>query len=109
MHQVVNQFDLKPGVDRPRFEAAWRALGEHLIAEKHALSVGPLLTRQRDSGYDTDDSRGQSLMAVIAFRDRIQAEATWAQIETGSQPLGRLHHAVTALVHDPVFTFWTDD
>lgn len=109
MHQLVNQFDLKPGVKRDRFDAAWAAFAEHLITQDWAVSCGPLFARQPDSGYDTDEERGHRLMSVIAFRDQAQADAAWEAIETRVEPLGRLHRAVFSLVHDPVFTFWHED
>lgn len=105
-HQLLNQFDLKPGVDRSRFDAAWAAFADHLVAHGLAQSVGPLFTRQPDSGYDTDEARGHMLMVVITFADRAQADTAWDAIEARAQPMGRLHAGVFGLVHDPVFTFW---
>lgn len=105
-YQLLNQFALKPGVDRARFDAAWAAFAAYLIDEDLAVSVGPLFNRQPQSGYDTDDARAHNLLAVIGFRDKAQADAAWDAIEARAQPLGRLHAGVFGLVHDPVFTFW---
>ncbi len=105
-YQLLNQFDLKPGVDRARFEAAWAAFRAYLLEEGLATSVGPLFNRHSDTGYDTDEVRAHNLMAVISFRDKAQADAAWDAIEARAQPLGRLHAGVFGLVHDPVFTFW---
>ncbi|MEM1006778.1 MAG: hypothetical protein AAGB28_11315 [Pseudomonadota bacterium] len=106
MLQLLNQFDLKPSVTRDRFEAAWQAFVDHLIASDAALSGGPVFVRCPQSGYDTDEERGHRFLALIVFRDQDQADATWAAIEDRAEPIGRLHHAVISLVHDPVFTFW---
>lgn len=108
MHQLLNQFDLKPGVTRARFDAAWKSFVDHLIAQNWAVSAGPVFTRQPGSGYDTDEVRSHQLMAVISFRNQAQADAAWVAIETRVEPLGRLHRAVFSLVHDPVFTFWQE-
>ncbi|MDU8943644.1 DUF6614 family protein [Ovoidimarina sediminis] len=108
MPQLLNQFDLKPGVTRARFDAAWEAFIAHLLAQDLAVSGGPLMARQPGSGFDTDSAREYSLMGLIAFRDQAQADAAWEAIETRAEPLGQLHRAVFALVHDPVFTFWTE-
>ncbi len=105
-YQLLNQFDLKPGVDRARFDAAWAAFSAYLVEEGLAASVGPLFNRFADTGYDTDDVRAHNLMAVISFHDKAQADAAWDAIEMRAQPLGRLHAGVFGLVHDPVFTFW---
>ena len=107
MRQLVNQFDLKPGVPQERFDAAWAAFVDHLIKEGWAEAVGPVYSRHPDSGYDTDEARSHRLMAVITFRDQAQADAAWNAIETRQEPLGKLHRAVFGLVHDPVFTFWS--
>ena len=108
MPQLLNQFDLKPQIDRARFDAAWGPFIAHLIDMDLAVGAGPLMTRHPDSGFDTDEERGQSLLALIQFRDHAQADAAWAAIEGNVQPLARLHRTVFAMVHDAVFTFWDD-
>lgn len=109
MPQLLSQFDLKPGVAPAQFEGAWAAFADHLLAEEHAIGVGPLMSRRAESGFDTDDARGHRFMALITFRDQAQADAAWAAIEARLEPFDRLHRAVFALVHDPVFTFWSAD
>lgn len=108
MPQLLNQFDLKPGVTQERFDTVWTAFIEHLIAEDLAISGGPLMMRRPESGFDTDEARTHRLMALITFRDQAQADTAWDAIETRAAPLCDLHRAVFALVHDPVFTFWTE-
>lgn len=108
MPQLLSHFDLKPGVTQDRFDAAWAAFVEHLKSRDLAVYGGPLLTRQPDSGFDTDAERGHKLIGLIAFRDQAQADAAWNAIETLAEPLGQLHRAVFALVSDPVFTFWNE-
>lgn len=108
MLQLLNQFDLKPGVTRAQFDAAWAVFVDHIVDTDLAVSGGPIFQRRPDSGYDTDELRSHQLMAAIAFRDQAQADAAWAAIEERAEPLGRLHRAVIALIHDPVFTFWSE-
>lgn len=108
MPQLLNQFDLKPQIERARFDVAWAAFIAHLIDTDLAVGAGPVMTRHPDSGFDTDVDRRQSLLAVIRFRDHAQAEAAWTAIESNVQPLARLHRTVFAMVHDAVFTFWDD-
>lgn len=105
-YQLLNQFDLKPDVDRSRFDAAWTKFATFLVDEGLADHVGPLFERQPSSGYDTDEERGYGLMSVIVFRDKAQADKAWAAIEARAQPLGKLHASVFGLVRDPFFTFW---
>lgn len=108
MPQLLSQFDLKPGVTQDRFDAAWAAFVDHLMSQDLAVSGGPLMRRQPESGFDTDAERSHRLIAPIAFRDQAQADAAWKAIETLAEPLGQLHRAVFALVRDPVFTFWDE-
>ena len=108
LRKLLNQFDLKPGIDRARFDTAWAPFIAHLVETDLAVDAGPLMTRYPDSGFDTDTDRAQSLLALIRFRDHAQANAAWAAIEQEVQPLARLHCTVFALVHDAVFTFWED-
>lgn len=109
MHHLVSQFDLKPGVSRARFDAAWAAFGAHLIEMDLASQVGPIMARCPASGFDTDDVRSHALLSIIWFRDGDQADAAWAAIEARQAPMDGFHRDVFALVHDPVFTFWRDD
>ncbi|MEM7440104.1 MAG: DUF6614 family protein [Pseudomonadota bacterium] len=106
MPQLVNQFDLKSTVDRTKFDAAWHAFVDELVATDLATGATPMMQRQADSGFDTDDKRGHQLFSIIHFRDQAQADAAWAAIEDRVEPLGRLHRTVFAMVHNPVFTFW---
>lgn len=108
MHQLLNIFDLKPGVRRDKLDRAWAAFTAHLVETELALSGSPVMDRARPSGFDTDDARGHAFMAVISFRDKAQADAAWAAIEARAEPLGRLHRTLFAMVHDPVFTFWSE-
>jgi len=108
MPQLLNQFDLKPQVDRARFDQAWAPFIAHLIETDLAISAGPVMTRHADSGFDTDAEREQQVLALIHFRDHAQADAAWAAIEDDVQPLARLHRTVFAMVHNAVFTFWDD-
>ena len=106
MPQLLNQFDLKPTVTREAFDTAWAAFAAYLIEADLAADVGPVLDRQPASGYDTDEDRVQSMLAVIRFADQAQADRAWTAIESHAAPLGSLHRAVFRLVHDPIFTFW---
>ncbi len=108
MPQLLNQFDLKPNIARERFDKAWAPFIAHLIETDLAIGAGPVMTRHPDSGFDTDDERGQSLLALIQFRDHTQADAAWAAIEHNIQPLAKLHRTVFAMVNHAVFTFWDD-
>jgi len=107
MHQLLNVFDLKPGVRRDKLDRAWAAFIAHLLETDLAVSSSPLMDRTRPSGFDTDEERGHAFMAVISFRDKAQADAAWDAIEARVEPLGRLHRSLFAMVHDPVFTFWS--
>ncbi|MEM6374897.1 MAG: DUF6614 family protein [Pseudomonadota bacterium] len=107
MHQLLNIFDLKPGIHRAKLDRAWEAFITHLVCTDLAVSSSPVMARTRPSGFDTDEERGHAFMAVISFRDRAQADAAWAAIEARAEPLGRLHRSLFAMVHDPVFTFWS--
>lgn len=106
MRQLVNQFTLRPGVARAAFEADWAQFIAHLVDTDLAKGSGPLMTRHPASGFDTDATRAYDLFALIDFRDQAQADAAWAAIEDGREPLRGLHRRVFAKVHDPVFTFW---
>ncbi len=108
MPRLLNQFELKPAVDLDAFEQAWNAFVEHLVAMGLATNGTPLCKRIPASGYDTDEQRDHSLMALIEFRDQMQADAAWAAIEGRIEPLGELHRSVISMVHDPVFTFWSE-
>ena len=108
MPQLLNQFDLKPNIERARFDRAWAPFIAHLIETDLAVGAGPVMTRHPDSGFDTDEERGQCLLALIQFRDHAQADAAWAAIEDNVQPLAKLHRTVFAMVHHAVFTFWDD-
>ncbi|WP_170803505.1 hypothetical protein [Ruegeria sp. HKCCA4633] len=104
----MNQFDLKPTVEFDAFEQAWSAFVEHLVTTGLATNGTPLCIRNPTSGYDTDEQRDHSLMAVIEFRDQLQADAAWVAIEDRIEPLGALHRRVISMVHDPLFTFWSE-
>ncbi|MGR3615110.1 MAG: DUF6614 family protein [Paracoccaceae bacterium] len=106
MPRLLNQFALKEGVSRKDFERAWDGFVDQLTNTGLACSVTPLCLRRPDSGYDTDDQRTQTFMAVIEFRDDAQADAAWAAIEEHVEPLGHLHRQVISMVQDSVFTFW---
>jgi len=108
MPRLLNQFDLKPAVTVAAFKMAWGAFVDCLMENDLAVASTPLCARVPDSGFDTDEARHHALMAVIDFRDQPQADAAWAAIEDGIEPLGRLHREVISLVHDPVFTFWSE-
>lgn len=106
MPHLLNQFDLKPGIARAQFDSAWRPFIDHLIERDLALGAGPIMSRQTSSGFDTDEERSQSLLALLQFRDHAQAQAAWDAIEQNDQPLAQLHRTVFAMVHNPIFTFW---
>ena len=108
MPRLLNQFDLKPGTDMHSFERAWGAFVDQLLQTDLATSGAPLCQRVPASGYDTDEERGHALMALIEFRDQAQADAAWDAVEKGIEPLGKLHRKVISMVHDPVFTFWSE-
>lgn len=108
MPQLLNQFDLRPGITRARFEAAWHPFIAHLVERGLATGAGPILTRQAESGFDTDEARGQTLMALIHFADAVQARAAWDAIEADQRPLCTLHRKVFAMVANPVFTYWEE-
>ncbi len=108
MPRLLNQFDLKPTVELDAFEQAWNAFVEHLVTTGLAMNGTPLCKRKPTSGYDTDEQRDHSLMAVIEFRDQLQADAAWVAIEDRIEPLGALHRRVISMVHDPLFTFWSE-
>ncbi|WP_171096778.1 MULTISPECIES: DUF6614 family protein [unclassified Ruegeria] len=108
MPRLLNQFELKPTVELDAFEQAWNAFVEHLIKTDLAAEGTPLCRRIPASGYDTDELRNHTLMAVVEFRDQSQADAAWAAIKGRVEPLGALHRRVISLVHDPVFTFWSE-
>ncbi len=108
MPRLLNQFELKPTVELDTFEQAWNAFVEHLVKTGLATKGAPLCKRIPASGYDTDEQRDHTLMAVIEFKDQLQADTAWAAIEDRIEPLGALHRSVISLVHDPVFTFWSE-
>ena len=108
MPYLLNQFTLKPNVSRERFDTAWAAFIDHLVTEDLARGSTPNYVRHANSGFDTDEGRDHQIMSLISFRDQAQADAAWDAIETRAKPLDRLHVAVFALVHEPVFTFWDD-
>ncbi|MEX0339185.1 MAG: DUF6614 family protein [Arenibacterium sp.] len=108
MPQLVNQFDLKPYIERARFDKAWDLFISYLIETDLAIGAGPVMTRHHDSGFDTDAQRDHRFLALIRFRDHAQADAAWAAIESKAEPLAKLHRTVFAMVHNPVFTFWDD-
>ncbi len=108
MPRLLNQFKLKPNVELDAFEQAWEAFVQHLVKKGLATKGTPLCKRITASGYDTDEQRNHTLMAVIEFRDQLQADTAWATIEDRIEPLGALHRRVISLVHDPVFTFWSE-
>ncbi|WP_164662169.1 hypothetical protein [Tropicibacter sp. Alg240-R139] len=108
MPRLLNQFDLKPSVELEVFEQAWNSFVDVLISSGLAKKGTPLCQRVPSSGYDTDEERQHSLMAVIEFRDQAQADRAWAAIEDRIEPLGQSHRRVISLVHDPVFTFWAE-
>ena len=108
MPKLLNQFDLKPAVTVERFEEAWGAFVDCLVKNGLAVASTPLCARVPESGYDTDEERRHALMAVIDFRDQPQADAAWTAIEGRIEPLGSLHREVISLVHDPVFSFWSE-
>jgi hypothetical protein len=109
MPQLVSQFELRTGIARTTFDAAWRAFAAHLLSSGLAAEVGPVQNRRASSGFDTDAMREQSIMTVIRFADQTQADTAWAAIEECREPLAGFHQDVIQLVHDPVFTFWDDD
>lgn len=108
MPRLLNQFDLKPSVELEVFEQAWSNFVDVLITSGLAEKGAPLCQRIPSSGYDTDEMRHHTLMAVIEFRDQAQADRAWEAIEDRIEPLGQSHRKVISLVHDPVFTFWAE-
>ncbi|MGI9368423.1 MAG: DUF6614 family protein [Ruegeria sp.] len=108
MPRLLNQFDLKHGATIESFQQAWDAFVECLVNANLAVTSSPLNVRVAESGYDTDEMRSHTFMAVIEFRDQPQADAAWAAIEDRVEPLVGLHRNVISLVHDPVFTFWSE-
>lgn len=108
MPRLLNEFDLKPGRELEAFRTAWDAFVEHLVETDLATSGTPLCSRVPSSGYDTDEERDHRFMAVITFRDQAQADAAWDAIEARDEPLGAYHRKVISMVHDPIFTFWTE-
>ena len=108
MPQLLNQFDLKPGITRARFDAAWAPFIAHLVDVDLAIGAGPVMTRFSDTGFDTDYERGQCLLVFIRFRDHAQADAAWDAIEADQKPLCTHHRKVFAMVDDAIFTFWNE-
>ena len=103
---LLNLFNVKSTVERAVFEDAWQAFGDYLVKADLAINCSKIADRVPTSGYDTDEERAHSQMAIITFRDHAQARAAWEAIEANEPPLAPLHRAVFARVHDPVFTFW---
>ncbi|MEM8728955.1 MAG: DUF6614 family protein [Pseudomonadota bacterium] len=106
MPMLVSQFNLKPGVTAGSFETAWKAFVAELTALDLAVGSSALMSRQKDSGFDTDAPRDHRFMTLIRFSDQAQADLAWTAIETADPRIGRTHVGVLALVEDPVFTFW---
>ena len=106
MRLLVNQFDLKPGLEPAHFFAVWSEFASHLIGEGLAERVSPPMQRQKPSGYDTDEDRSHSFIALIEFRDTDQADLAWDHLESRKGDAAKAHVAVLASVRDAVFTYW---
>jgi hypothetical protein len=69
---------------------------------------GPIGQRQADSGLDTDAERGHEYFALMAFRDRAQADRALAHLRPRQPPTEPLHREVLTRARQVVFIAWKD-
>ena len=108
MRILVSHFSLGPKVSVSEFSEAWDVFRHALEGEGLATACSGLLHRQPESGYDTDEARGQGFMTTITFPDQAAADAAWDLMEAGTSEIARKHIAVIRKTRDAVFTFWND-
>ncbi len=109
MFNMLTCFDLKAGVEMPEFEAALAVYAEHMRGRDLLASVGPVGTRARNTILDTDEQRTQAHFFLMHFRDRAQADAATALIESGEREADHIHRAMYAKADNMVFLCWEDD
>ncbi len=108
MFHMLTCFDLEPGVGVGEFRAAYSDLVAHLRSIGMVEGTGPVGRRQSDTPMDTDSERKHEYFVIMSFRDRAQVDATYAQFLLRQEPTQSVHHAVQAMMRNPVFICWQD-
>ncbi len=108
MFHMLTCFDLRPGVAMPEFAAALDHYAEHMQSHDLLVDVSPIGARQRDTILDTDKDRSQDFFFLMRFRDRAQADAATALIESGEKASDHIHRAMYAKADNMVFLCWED-
>ncbi|MEM9138941.1 MAG: DUF6614 family protein, partial [Pseudomonadota bacterium] len=87
---MFGAFDLRPGHELAAFKAAFGAFCQHLKDEGYLVSWR-IWKRSRHPGYDSQFPDIEVMIEMV-FANRAAAEASWAYVEGGSNPMRRLHH-----------------
>ena len=98
---MFGTFNLRSGSDLASFKQAFYALCEHLRDKEH-LQSWRLWERAYHEGYDADFP-DTSIVIEMCFHDRQAALESWGYLESGVNPVGSLHFAVTSQVKDTHF------
>lgn len=108
MFHMLTCFDLKPDVAMTDFETSLARYAEHMQGRDLLAAVGPVGARARNTILDTDETRSQSFFFLMHFRDRAQADAATALIESGEKESDHIHRAMYAKADNMVFLCWED-
>lgn len=105
---MLTCFDLDPDVGIGAFRAAYLDFVAHMRRIDLVEGTGPIGRRQSDTPMDTDGERNHQYFVVMTFRDRAQVDAAYAQFLLRQEPTQSVHHAVQAMMRNPIFMCWQD-
>lgn len=106
MLQMLSCFNLRPGVELGPFQGHVTAFATHMREIDLVEAVGPVMRRVTDTPLDTDRVRDHAFFFTMDFRDRAQADASYAYLARREAPGWGLHQAVFGRVEDAIFICW---
>lgn len=101
---MYGMFNLRETTDIERFKKAFDAFSSHL-KDQNFVHDWRMFKRSYHDGYDADFP-DLTIMVEVRFIDRAAADASWAYVEAGEEPLRGLHRAVNVSIKQSMFVLF---
>lgn len=101
---MYGMFNLRTSTDLERFKNAFDAFSSHL-KDQSFVHDWRIFKRSHHDGYDADFP-DMAVMVEVRFLNRAAADASWAYVAAGDEPLRSLHRAVNLSIKQSMFVLF---